>query len=87
MKKIISLLLVVLMTLSIITPAASAVDAEVYEKRPIIYIRGNGDPIYTEDGRALPAGLDAIFGSNGEDSVTKEELIETTANILLPSGT
>lgn len=84
MKKIISLLLIVLMTLSIITPAASAVDAEVYEKRPIIYIRGNGDPIYTEDGRALPAGLDAIFGSNGEDSVTKEELIEATANILLP---
>lgn len=86
MKKIISLLLVVLMTLSIITPAASAVDVEVYEKRPLIYIRGNGDPIYTADGRALPAGFDAILGSgdNSEDSASKDEIIEAVSNILLP---
>ncbi len=86
MKKTISLLLVILLTFSLFSPAANAANEEVYEKRPLIYIRGSGDPIYTADGRALPSGLDAIFGSgsNGEGSVSKEKLVEAVANILLP---
>lgn len=87
MKKFISLLLVFLLVFSAVVPAAAAADAEVYEKRPLIYIRGNGDPIYTADGRALPAGFDAIFGAfggEGDSSVSTQDIIETTANILLP---
>lgn len=87
MKKIISLFLVLLLALLTLSPVAAAADAEVYEKRPLIYIRGNGDPIYTADGRALPAGFDAIFdsfGGSGDDSISTEDIIETTANILLP---
>lgn len=87
MKKIISLMLVLILTLLTFVPASAATE-EVYEKRPLIYIRGNGDPIYTTDGRALPAGIDALLAafedSDGEDSVTTEDIIETTANILLP---
>ena len=87
MKKIISLMLVLILTLLTFVPASAATE-EVYEKRPLIYIRGNGDPIYTTDGRAPPAGIDALLAafedSDGEDSVTTEDIIETTANILLP---
>ncbi len=84
MKKIISLLLVTIMLFAVMAPVASAADAEVYEKRPIIYIRGNGDPIYTADGRALPAGLDALFASTGDGSISKDSIIEAVANILIP---
>ena len=87
MKKIISLILVVLLVALTVVPAASAANEETYVKRPLIYIRGNGDPIYTADGKALTAGIDAIFGSmggDGDDSISKEDIIETTANILLP---
>jgi len=83
MKKIISLLLVLLLAFAAVTPAFAASE-EVYEKRPLIYIRGNGDPIYTADGRALPAGLDAIFESTGNGTSSKEAVIEAVANILIP---
>ena len=65
MKKIISLILVVLLVALTVVPAVSAANEETYVKRPLIYIRGNGDPIYTADGKALPAGIDAILGSMG----------------------
>ena len=87
MKKIIALFLVLILTLFTVTPIASAVNEEVYEKRPLIYIRGNGDPIYTADGRALPAGIDAILGGSDdgeEDSMSKDAVIEAAANIILP---
>ena len=87
MNKIISVLLIIILAFSVLTPAAAALETETYEKTPIVYIRGNGDPIYTADGRALPAGFDAIFDildSSGDDSLSKETVIETAANILLP---
>lgn len=84
MKKCISFLLVLTLAFLCLAPAVSAADAEVYEKRPIIYIRGNGDPIYTADGRALPAGLDAFFSSSDDDSLSKDAVVEAAANILLP---
>lgn len=87
MKKIISLVLVLILAFSVMVPMASATNEEVYEKRPLIYIRGNGDPIYTVDGRALPAGIDAILsGTSGDDgeSASTEDIIEAAANIILP---
>ena len=89
MRKALAILLAVIITLFTLSPAVVAENeatAEIYEKRPIIYIRGNGDPIYTTDGRALAAGFDAIFDNLGSDdsSITREDIIETSANILLP---
>ncbi|MBQ3519166.1 MAG: hypothetical protein IJA31_07575 [Clostridia bacterium] len=74
MKRFISLLLVFVLTLGITTPAAFAAEEE---RLPIVYIRGNGEPLYDADGNELTA-------DSGDGSVEMEEIVESVVNILKP---
>lgn len=83
MKKLISILLVVLMLVPMTTVAFAA---DLNEQTPIIYIRGNGEPLYNADGERIAAEIEDISlgGDDSEDSDTTETIIETSVNILLP---
>ena len=86
MKKLISILLVAVLAMGIMAPMTFAAG---YEKLPIIYIRGNGEPLYYEDGTKLVASFDDIsFGDSseeGEDAdVTKDKIVDAAVNILKP---
>ncbi len=79
MKKIISVILVMLMLFTVMAPAASAAeDGRV----PIIYIRGNGEALYDKDGNKIAADLEDI--SLGEGGIDKDVIVETAVNILKP---
>lgn len=83
MKKIISVLLVTVMLFAVMAPMASA----VYEKTPVVYVRGNGDGIYYEDGTLCVAQFEDLFADNGEeedDGIDKDTIVETVVNILKP---
>lgn len=89
MKKLLSFFLAVLMVLTVIsiTPAAYAADEKVEDMTPIVYIRGNGEPIYDENGDEIPVEFADLFDENivsEEEGITKDKLIESCANILLP---
>ena len=84
MKKLIALTLALLMILPMAV-MASAID--VNEQTPIIYIRGNGEPLYNAQGERIAAEIEDIsLGGDGEgdNDDTMKTIIETTANILLP---
>ncbi len=83
MKKIISVVLALLMLLPMST-VVSAVDLN--EQTPIIYIRGNGEPLYNAQGERIAAEIEDIsLGGDGEGLT--EVIIETAVNILLPFAT
>lgn len=77
MKKLISLLLVVVLSVAVMAPAASAVDAN---DTPIVILRGDGVPLVTRDEngkeieKVYPIGSDDFSGKIGE----------TAMNILIP---
>lgn len=79
MKKIISLALVIVMLFAVMAPAASAAN----ERTPIVYIRGNGDGLYYEDGTLCVAQFEDLSLS-GEGGIDKDTIVETTVNILKP---
>ena len=79
MKKIISVLLVAIMLVAAMAPMASAAN----ERTPIIYIRGNGDGLYYEDGTLLVTQFEEL-SLGGEDGVDKDTIVETAVNILKP---
>ena len=79
MKKIISVLLVAIMLVAAMAPMASAAD----ERTPIIYIRGNGDRLYYEDGTLLVTQFEEL-SLGGDDGVDKDTIVETAVNILKP---
>lgn len=86
MKKIISVLLVFSLSLVFMAPMAFAAGTE---RLPIIYIRGNGEPLYDADGNPLVTGLDNFsFGDDsaeGEDADSaKDKIVEAAVNILKP---
>lgn len=86
MKKLISILLVAVLAMGIMAPMTFAAG---YEKLPIIYIRGNGEPLYYEDGTKLVASFDDIsFGDSSEEGeeadVTKDKIVDAAVNILKP---
>lgn len=82
MKKLLSLILVTVMLFAVTAPVSSAADG--YEKLPVIYIRGNGETIYNADGEVIEDFDLASLGGEGEDAVTRDKIVETCANILLP---
>lgn len=83
MKKLISLLLVTVMLFAVMAPMASASDG--LEKTPIIYIRGNGESLFYEDGTPLVATLDEIsLGGEDGEGISKDVIVETAVNILKP---
>ena len=79
MKKLISVFLVAMMLLAVMTPMASATN----ERTPIVYIRGNGDGLYYEDGTLCVAQFEDLSLS-GEGGIDKDTVVETAVNILKP---
>lgn len=82
MKKLISFLLVTVMLFAVMAPMATA----VYEKTPVVYIRGNGDGIYYEDGNLCVAQFEDLFADTGseDEGINKDKIVETVVNILKP---
>lgn len=83
MKKIISLALAFIM---LIPMTSVAFAADVNEQTPIIYIRGNGEPLYNAQGERIAAEIEDI-SLDGDSEDSTEILIETAVNILLPFAT
>lgn len=82
MKKIISIVLTVIMLTMVAMPAMNAAAAEA-EATPIVYVRGNGNWLFNENGERIPAELaDLLTLSDG--SFTKDKIVETASNILIP---
>ena len=72
MKKTISLCLILIMLLTVATPILSVAAAED-QVTPIVYIRGNGEPIYNADGEEIVADIGKIsFGGDDEEN-TKDK--------------
>ena len=81
MKKLISLSLVLVMLFAVMAPMATVSAAN--ERTPIVYIRGNGDGLYYEDGTLCVAQFeDLSFG--GEGGMDKDAIVEAALNILTP---
>ncbi len=85
MKKLIAVMLSVLMIFGVFAVPASAAGEEKHEKCPVIFIAGTSISICDEDGNVIPTGFEVLTeDGNGEDTYTKEQIIETVINILLP---
>ena len=84
MKKIISTLLVFVMLFAVMAPVATV--SAVNERTPIVYIRGNGDGIFYEDGTLCVAQFEDLNlgGDDEEDGLDKDTIVETVVNILKP---
>lgn len=82
MKKTLSLILALIMIFTVAVPAVCAADASA-ESTPIIYLRGNGEPIYFDDGYGdrINTDIDQVLGASNVD---KDELINETVNIIVP---
>ena len=87
MKKLISFILVFTMLFAVMSPLASATGDKVKDPTPIVYIRGNGEPIYDETGDEIPVEFADLFDKSivpEEEGISREKIIETSVNILLP---
>ncbi len=87
MKKIISFILVLTMIFAVMAPCAFAADAKAKDELPMIFIRGNGEELYDENGKLIPGEIGDLFDMNiasEDDGISKEKLIESCVNILLP---
>ena len=89
MKKIVSVILVMMMLFAVMAPAASAVAVPQAGKTPIIYIRGNGEQIYAADGVTPIVATFEDLGlegdaSNSDSGIDKDTIVETAVNILKP---
>lgn len=87
MKKLISVLLIITMLFAFMAPAAAAAEPLRGDMTPIVYIRGNGEAIYDADGNEIPVELQDLFNPEivpDDEGISKEALIESTANTLLP---
>lgn len=86
MKKLISLVLVLSLVFVLTAPVACAAGTE---RLPVVYIRGNGEPLYDAEGNKLVTGLDNVsFGDGSEGTedadVTKDKIVDAAVNILKP---
>ncbi len=82
MKKIISIFLVTVMLFALMTPVATVSAAN--ERTPIVYIRGNGDGLYYEDGTLCVAQFEDLSLSGDDSVLNKDTIVETAVNILKP---
>ena len=81
MKKIISLLLTLIMLMTVASPVVSVAASE-NEVTPIVYVRGNGEPIFNAEGEEIVADIGDMSFDEGEDM--KNKIVESCVNILLP---
>ncbi|MBE6785219.1 MAG: hypothetical protein E7538_03140 [Ruminococcaceae bacterium] len=83
MKKIIAIFLSLLMLCSVMAMPASAA-AEKHEKTPIIFIAGSSVDICDADGNVISTDFDVLTDDDEGDGITREAIIESAMNILLP---
>ena len=85
MKKLISLTLALVMLFAVMMPMATvfAEEADTSDLTPIIYVRGNGNQLYNDKGQLIASDFGHISLGDDEEA-TKETIIETASNILLP---
>ena len=81
--KIISMVLAVVMVFSLTVPAFAA-DRIENEQTPIIYIRGNGEPLYNAQGERIAAEIEDIsLGGDDEDEEDGDSTLKTVIESLL----
>lgn len=83
MKKIISLILTFVMAFAIAMPAF-ALEGETAESTPIIYLRGNGEGIYYENGAGEKALIDLPDVLGDSSIYDTEGMVKEIVNILIP---
>ena len=83
MKKIISLILTLVMLLTLAVPAICA-DDTASEATPIIYLRGNGEPIHYDNGAGEIAKIDLPEVLGDESIYDVEGMKKEIVNILIP---
>ena len=84
MKKLISLVLVLTLLFAVMAPMATVSAAN--ERLPIVYIRGNGDGLYYEDGTLCVAQFEDLSSDENPNKteLSKDDIVETAVNILKP---
>ncbi len=82
MKKTLALLLAMLMLLGAAAVPAFAA-TEKHEKCPIIFIAGSSVDICDAEGNVISTGFD-VLTDDDEGDMTKEDIMESAINILLP---
>lgn len=82
MKKTLALLLAMLMLLGAAAIPAFAA-TEKHEKCPIIFIAGSSVDICDAEGNVISTGFD-VLTDDDEGDMTKEDIMESAINILLP---
>lgn len=84
MKKIISILLVVVLMFSFAIPAFAGVDVSSSKSQiPIIRISGDGEPLYDSEGKQLIT-FSSFFSALGSEDGDNSELYRSVANVLMP---
>lgn len=82
MKKTLAILLAMLMLLGAAAVPAFAA-TEKHEKCPIIFIAGSSVDICDAEGNVISTGFD-VLTDDDEGDMTKEDIMESAINILLP---
>ena len=82
MKKVISVILVLIMTLSVFAVSASAASNERV-KYPIIFIAGSSVDLVDEDQNPISTGFD-VLTDDDEGDLTKDDIIQKVMNVLIP---
>ncbi|MEE1320468.1 MAG: hypothetical protein UHM85_02910 [Acutalibacteraceae bacterium] len=83
MKKFLAILLTLLMLCSVVALPASAVTNE-HKKMPIIFIAGSSVDLVDGDQNPISTGFDVLTDDDEGDGYTKEQIIETVMNIVMP---
>lgn len=80
MKKILSVILVLMMLFMTVSPIVS-VAADASQATPIVYLRGNSEKIFNADGEEVIADIgDLTLDGNS----SKDKIVEACVNIALP---
>ena len=82
MKKIISVFLVLIMTLSVFAVPASAASTQKV-KYPIIFIAGSSVDLVDENQNPISTGFD-VLTDDDEGDLTKEDIISKVMNVMIP---
>ena len=83
MKKIVALLLTLLMLMgAVVLPASAATN--VHQKMPIIFIAGSSVDLVDGDQNPISTGFDVLTDDDEGDGITKEKIIESAINIIMP---
>lgn len=83
MKKFLAILLTLLMLCSVVALPASAV-TNAHKKMPVIFIAGSSVDLVDGDQNPISTGFDVLTDDDEGDGITKDKIIETAMNIIMP---